>query len=230
MSGNFYSDYLYPLQDKVLNEIDKVGTPFYLTGGTATSRCYLHHRYSDDLDFFQNQSDSFHQDANIIMDYLKNRFIVRPAIRDDSFFRMFVKEKEQDAELKIELINDVGYHNGTYLNHALFSKVDSWINILSNKLTALSRQASKDIADIVLLSCYFHFNWEEVISDAKRKDAWINEIIISQTLHDFDVMKLKEVQWIKPEFLDFNFSPMLKIIAKESLHGFDNSLTGKLMI
>ena len=24
--------------------------PFYLTGGTALSRCYYHHRYSEDLD------------------------------------------------------------------------------------------------------------------------------------------------------------------------------------
>jgi predicted nucleotidyltransferase component of viral defense system len=28
------------------------GTPFFLTGGTALSRYYTHHRYSDGLDFF----------------------------------------------------------------------------------------------------------------------------------------------------------------------------------
>jgi hypothetical protein len=36
----------------VLSIVQKVGTPFFLTGGTALSRYYTHHRYSDDLDFF----------------------------------------------------------------------------------------------------------------------------------------------------------------------------------
>ncbi|MDR1421550.1 MAG: nucleotidyl transferase AbiEii/AbiGii toxin family protein, partial [Coriobacteriales bacterium] len=32
-------------------------TPFYLTGGTALSRIYYAHRFSDDLDFFVNRCD-----------------------------------------------------------------------------------------------------------------------------------------------------------------------------
>ncbi len=42
---------LYPFQDEVLNIINRVETGLYLTGGTAASRGYLDHRYSDDLDF-----------------------------------------------------------------------------------------------------------------------------------------------------------------------------------
>lgn len=57
--NSYYTDTLYPLQDKVLKIIDALGTPFYLTGGTALSRCYLHHRYSDDLDFFVNNEPKF---------------------------------------------------------------------------------------------------------------------------------------------------------------------------
>jgi len=34
--------------------VKKSGTPFYLTGGTALSRGYFNHRYSDDLDLFVN--------------------------------------------------------------------------------------------------------------------------------------------------------------------------------
>ncbi|MEK6794959.1 MAG: nucleotidyl transferase AbiEii/AbiGii toxin family protein [Spirochaetota bacterium] len=45
-----YENTLYPLQNKVCRLVEESGTPFYLTGGTALSRCYYHHRYSDDLD------------------------------------------------------------------------------------------------------------------------------------------------------------------------------------
>jgi len=40
--------------DKVLALIRRTDTAFYLTGGTALGRHYLHHRYSDDLDLFVN--------------------------------------------------------------------------------------------------------------------------------------------------------------------------------
>ena len=39
---------LYPLQDAVLAAFAATDTEFYLTGGTAASRAYLGHRFSDD--------------------------------------------------------------------------------------------------------------------------------------------------------------------------------------
>ncbi len=59
MSENYYNFQLYPLQDKVLNILSEADHHFYLTGGTALSRQYLHHRYSDDLDFFLNRENDF---------------------------------------------------------------------------------------------------------------------------------------------------------------------------
>ncbi|MBE0643870.1 MAG: nucleotidyl transferase AbiEii/AbiGii toxin family protein [Bacteroidetes bacterium] len=50
--ASYYQDSLYPLQDRCLAVLAALGTPFYLTGGTALSREYLQHRYSDDLGFF----------------------------------------------------------------------------------------------------------------------------------------------------------------------------------
>ncbi len=47
---------LYRLQDEVLAELVTLGTGFYLGGGTALSRFYLQHRYSDDLDFFSHDA------------------------------------------------------------------------------------------------------------------------------------------------------------------------------
>lgn len=55
----FYFDVLYPYQDLVIKAINQADTGFYLTGGTAASRAYLRHRFSDDLDYFVNDDDHF---------------------------------------------------------------------------------------------------------------------------------------------------------------------------
>ncbi|MDR0620209.1 MAG: nucleotidyl transferase AbiEii/AbiGii toxin family protein [Bacteroidales bacterium] len=61
LSYPYYRDILYPMQDGVLNAQKKCNTPFFLTGGTALSRAYYNHRYSDDLDFFTVQDSNFLQ-------------------------------------------------------------------------------------------------------------------------------------------------------------------------
>jgi predicted nucleotidyltransferase component of viral defense system len=55
----FYFKRLYPFQDQVLQVLSQVDTGFYLTGGTALSRGYLNHRFSDDLDPFVNDNEFF---------------------------------------------------------------------------------------------------------------------------------------------------------------------------
>ena len=59
MSEKFYQKNLYPFQDGILNIVRKLNTPFYLTGGTALSRHYFNHRFSDDLDLFVNSDSNY---------------------------------------------------------------------------------------------------------------------------------------------------------------------------
>jgi predicted nucleotidyltransferase component of viral defense system len=59
MDHTFYFNHLYPFQDQILQVLSRIDTGFYLTGGTALSRGYLNHRFSDDLDFFVNDDDRF---------------------------------------------------------------------------------------------------------------------------------------------------------------------------
>ena len=70
MDKAFYFDVLYPLQDQALQLINGVGTGFYLTGGTALSRAYLHHSFSEDLDLFVNDEDNFSIWANQVVQTL----------------------------------------------------------------------------------------------------------------------------------------------------------------
>ena len=75
MQEPYYIDKLYPFQDEILKIIEDLNSDFYLTGGTALGRCYLNHRYSDDLDFFVNNNDNFKSGCNAAINALKDRWI-----------------------------------------------------------------------------------------------------------------------------------------------------------
>lgn len=220
--AEFYQNRLYPLQDKVLKVINQVAPDFYLTGGTALSRFYLRHRYSEDLDFFVNRHKKFKELTNNIAKGFEGQFQkFRVQLSDTDFQRLFVYEK--DTELKIELINDVGYHfKSTEKKNKLH--LDSWQNVLSNKVCALSRNATKDYADILFLALRYAFNWVEIYNAAKSKDTWVNEIASAQLIDEFDIKRLSEIKWMN-ESMDINkFSNHFHIIAKDILMAADNSL------
>jgi predicted nucleotidyltransferase component of viral defense system len=95
----YYLNQLYPLQDRVLRVITACDTDFYLTGGTALSRVYLHHRFSDDLDLFVNYASIKDTDPRfrLYCDEVLNALVstadwqVRVTIRQPFFMRAFVE-------------------------------------------------------------------------------------------------------------------------------------------
>ncbi len=68
----YYTTRLYPLQDGIIEIVKKLNTPFYLTGGTALSRCFSHHRHSDDLDFFVNADEEYSRYVGMILRELRS--------------------------------------------------------------------------------------------------------------------------------------------------------------
>ena len=222
MSKNHYTNNLYPFQDLVLNLIMKVDDAFYLTGGTALGRYYLKHRYSEDLDLFVNRENNFKQLSNKIISQLQNHFSeIETALLSEDFARIFVHNEEYP--LKIEFVNDVLFHTGEIQAAKFFHRIDSWENILSNKICALSRDEAKDVADLIFLSMKYSFTWETMINYARQKDTWVNEIEVSQSVHKFDTRRLIKINWIKePEYK--KMQDVCKIIAKDIIDGGTNSL------
>lgn len=223
MLPEYYTKLLYPLQNKVLRILETIVTDFYLTGGTALSRNYLHHRFSDDLDFFVNRIPDFKSQVQLCIDTLKVTFFdnVEIAISGDSFARIFINTNE--VSLKIEFINDVGFRVNKPIQTKLFIRTDNIENILSNKICALSRDEPKDIADILFISAKYNFNWKEIIDFAKNKDAWVDESEVLIILEKFDIKRLSQVNWIDP----INFAEIenkMPIIIQDILLGKSNSL------
>lgn len=214
---------MYPLQDKVLRMIEKKGSSFYLTGGTALSRCYLHHRYSDDLDFFVNSNPKFKSETTDIISVLKNNsdWKIETSIVSDSFVRLIIYEKTNI--LKVDFVNDIEFHSGKLQKFDIFIKVDHWNNILSNKLCALSRMDAKDLIDILYIAYDFKFDWQNIFKDAQEKDLWVEPLSIHKIINEFPTKLLNSIKWIKK--VDINkITNSIELLKKDILLGRKNSL------
>lgn len=222
---DYYSNKLYPLQDEVLKVIASCENDFYLTGGTALSRGYLNHRFSDDLDFFLNGADNFSDQVDRVLSAIKKsgkEIIINK--RAEDFVRIHCNAF--DIELKIDFVNDIPYRSGTTESVQLFPRLDNWWNILSNKITALSRREPKDVVDILFLSRTYSFEWEKVFQEAEKKTNYVDPLDISVTLSEFPKDYFSKVNWV----VDISFNDAfndLQIIAKDILLKKINSLTNK---
>lgn len=223
MPGPWYQDKLYPLQDRVLTALRGFSASMYLTGGTALSREYLHHRYSDDLDFFWNDDADFAKEAEGIVGILRAQQFdnVEIGLTTAAFVRIGVSLRGVDV--KIDLVNDVPARWGVPVEGKLFPRVDTVLNILTNKLSALPRQESKDVADIICIARSTAFNWMDMVSAARRKDMWIDELDISRLLGGYDTNNLTNVKWLQEQDYTALTSDLRKL-AKELALGVDNSL------
>ena len=223
MQDDYYQNTLYPLQDKILEIVGNLSVGFYLTGGTALSRAYLHHRHSDDLDFFVNGVSDFKLQVNTIIKALADAgYSTDISVADDGFARIFVFDA--DDSLKLDFVNDVPFRHGTPMVTTLFVRTDNLINILSNKVTALGRYSTKDIVDIVYICESLKFSWEVIVNDASQKDLWVNPVNAIEVIEQFPVEKLQEINWmIQPPSHQWFISRINQIIT-DILDGNENSL------
>jgi len=222
MPEDYYINKLYPLQDMVLASVATVGSEFYLTGGTALGRCYLEHRYSDDLDFFVNDAVDFKNQVNKVVARLKKDGLSFDiGATSDSFARL--NTERNGVYLKVDFVNDVPYHSGDIVLHEKFGRVDNWRNILSNKISALSRLEAKDVADILYISMSHLFNWEQIIEEAKQKDLWVEPIEAARLIGEFPIKLFSPIKWVRPT-AGLEFKKYLEQIQHEIFYGKDNSL------
>ena len=195
MYETFYIEKLYPLQDKVLRLINSLATNFYLTGGTALSRCYVKHRYSDDLDFIVNDLPTFRDEVFRIQNELDRNFFVEIQRTGERFQRLMLKG--EDTLLKLEFINDVPFHFGNLESTDIFGSVDNPLNILSNKISAImDRDEAKDFADVFSIASYLEeIDWKTIFVSASSKSAGIFAPLVAERIAHFDFNRLDQIKW-----------------------------------
>jgi len=200
---------LYSLQDKVLDTVFDVEDEFYLTGGTALSRFYYAKRYSDDLDFFTNNSQRYSYAVKNIISSLSKNFKIDYEINSRDFIRLKI-----DSILQVDFVNDrvVRYKEPLILDNGY--KIDNIENILSNKLTAIiGRDNPKDIFDIYLIDKYNSIDFEEIIKIAQDKMHFSKDDLLIR-LKSFPTYLLKGIKLIDKDFLN-DFSKNYKQIIKK---------------
>jgi predicted nucleotidyltransferase component of viral defense system len=223
MPERYYQNKAFSFQDEVLRLIQKPGSPFYLTGGTALSRCYLHHRYSDDLDLFVNADLNFKTNCDKILSVLKERSGWKTEVGTvaETFVRLML-EKE-GAFLKVDLVNDIRFHWGGFQECSIYYRVDNQRDILSNKLRSLSRRDIKDLADILFIAQTYEFEWEEIFEDAKQKDLWVDPLEICKIIDECPLELFRNIKWISSVNIE-ELHVSLKILRDDIFWGRGNSL------
>lgn len=195
--SSFYFDLLYPFQDRVLKVINGIDTDFYLTGGTASSRGYLQHRFSDDLDFFVNDDDRFGLWVERVIQALTqtNDWSCQVLMKEARFARLNLTAK--DVALKLEFVNDVPARVGEIQTHPVLGRMDSAENILANKVTAaLDRDEPKDLADIWGFCCQKDISLHDAITNAQSKAAGVFPADLGRVLCSASHADWETIRWI----------------------------------
>lgn len=192
----FYFEVLYPFQDRVIQAINQTDTGFYLTGGTAASRGYLQHRFSDDLDYFVNDDSRFGLWVERMIQSLAKDWHCDVLMKEERFARLNLVQK--DVWLKIEMINDVPARVGSVQNHSILGRLDSAENILANKVTALlDREEPKGLADIWGFCCQKNLSLQAAITDAQSKAAGIFPADLGRVLCSVQKADWESIRWIQ---------------------------------
>jgi hypothetical protein len=216
-------DQLYPLQDAVMDAVFARQLGFYLTGGTALSRFHLHHRYSDDLDFFTHEINSFGDAVRVVRSDLEGLFAsVVSEVDARDFKRLSVHTAE--LVLKVYFVGDraprVGLpekRDGAY--------VDTVRNILSNKLGAiLSRDEPRDVADLLQICRSYRFHWDAILPEAVRKQAFEREDL-AYRVSTFPVALLADVLYIEAAPAADVARTALRAVADDIESGANNSVS-----
>lgn len=135
---------------QLLAHDDFFTSTFYLTGGTALSAFYLHHRESEDLDFFSEKSftQEFIESKLSVLGKTHNFTFTIRQIENVTNYILIFTDKE---ELKVDFVS--------YPHRRLFEgikvgnfTIDSKNDIAINKmLTIMQRTTSKDFVDLYFL-------------------------------------------------------------------------------
>ena len=192
---------LSPRQVAFLNIMEKsspLSEHFCLTGGTALAAFYLHHRYSEDLDFFSENE----VDAMAVTTFLKSHQAVLGFTSfefQQSFNRNLFFLHYPDEVLKTEFTYfpfpalEQGLHEGAL-------RVDSLRDIAVNKVfTVHQKPRARDFVDLYFIFQKTKWLFVDLLREARVKfDTHID--LVQMGAHVLKVRELKDMPRMKMVF------------------------------
>jgi hypothetical protein len=144
----------------------------------------------------------FHEHVNLILANLKESGFAWDAdsgiVKSETFTSISLSHAGTDTLLKIDFVNDVVPHYGSFVHTEIYPRVDNVRNILSNKLGAIFRFSGKDIADIREIALHETFAWADIISEARTKDGSIEAYLIGEIIRAVPMSAFEEIRWAEP--------------------------------
>jgi len=159
-----------------LAEIRLISDDFFLTGGTALSVFYLHHRASEDLDFFTiGHVDLARISETLSRIYQQNLRLLQSST---SFLSYLINNVKVDFVIDPLSETKRPYHHTLKNGKTLL--IDLIDNISSNKLTAMvSRFELKDLIDFYFISKTYWNHSEklflECFNKARKKEVLLDD-------------------------------------------------------
>ena len=208
------STILTSFQIEVLNAIVKDPNfvkRFYLTGGTALSEFYLHHRLSEDLDFFSVEEFSPYLVQALIKKITKILKITDVEYRTQLGLHMFILKRRGDV-LKV----DFNYYPFPRIEKKLKYlklEIDSMRDIAVNKLqTIATNPRTRDFIDLYFIIQKAGWTVQELRKDARNKFDWyVDSIELGSKL-----MKVLEQEDYPRMLIPFGFKECLSFWLKEA--------------
>ncbi|KKW22960.1 MAG: hypothetical protein UY70_C0008G0009 [Candidatus Kaiserbacteria bacterium GW2011_GWB1_52_6] len=214
---------LTPDQQKLLTLIaaqESMCRSFYLGGGTALAEFYLHHRLSEDLDFFSEEEPDV-EGISTMFKKISEAAGIQNIEYQQSFNRNLFLLTLKSSEVKTEFT----YYPFTRIEKGMRVEklaVDSLLDIAVNKVfTIYQKPRSRDFIDLFcILQRETSWTLPDLILKAQAKfDHHIDPLqmsaqcVKSETLKDYPVMKiaLREDEWIG------FFLNQAKVLAKSQL-------------
>jgi hypothetical protein len=177
------NQWLTQLQHDFLRQFfaSSAGPKFFLTGGTALSAFYLHHRVSVDLDLFTLDDLALDEGGVVVPRLAGDLGCKLGRARRTEHFAQFLLEPASGDPLLVELVRDFGPQYGVHLV-AEGVVVDSMVNIGANKLTAiLGRTEPKDFVDLHFL-LQAGLDFDDLLAKAQTKDTGMQPFFLAASL------------------------------------------------
>lgn len=175
---------------------------FFLTGGTALSVFYLHHRYSKDIDLFSVIKPQFDR----IETWVKNEW--------PKGFTTLVKEPYILSVylngIKVDFVHDSLSFNDKKIkyqpNNDSFIIIDTLRNIASNKFCTLtSRREPKDFIDFYFINKMKLLDIDSIYKDARQKEGMFDDPPMVSYQMENNLKMIKQNPYAFPDILaDFD--------------------------
>lgn len=202
-----------PLQKRIFDIIVKnktLSAQCYFTGGTALSAFYLHHRESEDLDFF-SEADF---DDTYLHDFMNELSVTLGfSLRYTKRYRSRICEllKDKTPVSKIDFV----YHPHRLLEKGITYQrlvIDSLRDIAANKLLTINQRTEvKDFVDLYFLLKEFTL-WDLMYGVKAKYKMELDTILIA-----LDFMKVEEFDVLPRMLVPLTVKELHEFFKKQAL-------------